>query len=149
MIILDPISTQIILFVVSVGILHNAVRTLASTILGQMRFKELLHGVRVPLGDGQRLLNFTTGIKELNHGIQAPYVLDLQVGEFGGPAALDEGLNLGIGPELAGAHLQNGLGICSLGRRLLIQSATLLALGSEIIKLRLNGETTLASETEE
>lgn len=105
MIISDPISTQIILLIVSFGILDHAIWTLANAILGQMRLKELLNGVRVPLCDGQRLLDLSAGIQKLDHGIQTPYVFDLQIGELGGPAALDEGLNLWIGTEFAGAHL--------------------------------------------
>jgi len=48
---------------------------------------------------------------------------------------LNKGLNLRIGPEFAGAHLQNCLGICPLCRRLLIQSAALLTLRPEMLKM--------------
>lgn len=62
MLILDPVGSQVIFIVISIGILHHAVRILAGTILGQMRFEELLDSVCVPLGYGQRLLHFATGI---------------------------------------------------------------------------------------
>lgn len=82
----------------------------------QVRLEELLHRIGVPLVDGQRLAHDSIAVHHFDDRIETAHVLDLQVGEFGRPVALDERLDLRVGAKLAGAHLEHGASVFSGNR---------------------------------
>lgn len=117
---LDSVRLQEVLFLVA--------PTFALSGRLEVRFKELLHRVRVPFVDVQCLLEGTAVVIQFNSRIQAPHVLDLQVRELGRSVTLNERLNLRISSELAGAHFQNGPWVFAIYRAVRVPLAALLAM---------------------
>lgn len=76
-----------------------------------MRLEELLHRIGVPLVDRECFAHDAIAVHHFHDRIQAAHVLDLQVGEFGRSIALDECLDLWVGTEFAGAHLEDGASV--------------------------------------
>lgn len=91
-----------------------------------MSAQKLIDRVRVPFLDGHGLLQMPVLVVQLYDGVQAAYVLDLQVGVLCRSVTFDESLNLRIGAKLARAHLQYRFGVYFVVLTFFVRAATLL-----------------------
>lgn len=79
----------------------------------EMCFKELLDRIGVPLGDAERFHHVALFVEKLDLRVEAAQIFNLQILELARPIRLDEGLDLGISAELAGAHFEHSFRVLS------------------------------------
>lgn len=77
----------------------------------QMRIKEFIYRISVPLLNGKRFLDIPITANHFHNRIQSTNVFDLKIWILSRSIAFDEGLNLRIRTEFTCTHFQHSLGV--------------------------------------